>query len=378
MTTTANTGAGNATTVQTSQPQTTLQEPGGPFIRYSFNSAAPMYTLSGQAFGALITQPLVSMSAYARGFRISFAAVGGSGATTATAAADAPWNIVAQVLLQDAEGNNIVSLDGYTALFVLPLINGSFGGLGFSDLSKFPSYSAIQTTVGAGAGNFNFETYLALEYLAGGIGVLGMNAASQLPQITFTLNTSAAVYTQAPATLPTITVQVDCQGFLIPNAVNIAPPQLGSSRQYKSLNGVPAASSSQTTPIYFPAYSGGYVDQLIFTARAAGARTDAAWPTRLKLYVDSQLVDQPTLTRLNDDFWRQFGVTRPLGVIVWNFRNSLCQLNLGLLDSAESYIATTSQSIIQLGDIFNGTASITLTVGAVQPSGAPVTGVTGA
>ena len=378
MTTQGNTAGGNAVTVQTPQPQTTLQAPGGPFRRYTFASNAPMYTSSGNAFGATITQPLVATSAYARGFRVQVAAVGGTSTGTAAGNADAPFNVVSQVLLQDAEGNNIISLPGWEALYLLPLVNGAFGAQANAAVTALPSYSAIYTTTSTGCGNFNFETYLPLEYLAGGIGVLGMNAASQLPQVTWTLNTSAAVYATAPTTLPTITVQVDVSDYLIPNSVNIAPPQLGSSRQYKLLQGVPSVTASTNTPIYFPAYGGGYIDQLMFIARASGARTDAAWPARLKLYIDGQLVDQPTLTRKEDDFAIAFGVSRPTGVMVWNFRNALSQLNLGLLDSAEAYVSSTSQSVIQLGDIFQGTAQVNLIVGQVIPNAMPAFGVTGA
>ena len=204
MATQGTTGGGNATTIQTPQPQTTLQAPGGPFRRYTFASNAPMYTVSAQAFGATITQPLVAASAYARGFRCNFAVTGGTGGATgafalsATAGygtADSPFNVVAQVVLQDAEGNNLISLPGYEALFLLPLINGAFGAQKYADVTALPSWSALSTASSiANNGNFSFESYLPLEYLAGGIGVLGMNAASQLPQITWTLGSSASVY----------------------------------------------------------------------------------------------------------------------------------------------------------------------------------------
>ena len=389
MATQGTTGGGNATTIQTPQPQTTLQAPGGPFRRYTFASNAPMYTVSGQAFGATITQPLVAASAYARGFRVNFAVTGGTGpatgafalsATAGYGTADSPFNVVAQVLLQDAEGNNLISLPGYEALFLLPLINGAFAAQKYADVTALSSWTALSTASSiANNGNFSFESYLPLEYLAGGIGVLGMNAASQLPQITWTLGASASVYSTAPGALGTIAVQVDVSDYLIPNSVNIAPPQLGSSRQYKMLQGVPSVTNSTNTPVYFPAYGGGYVDQLIFEARASGVRTDAAWPSRLKLYIDGQLVDQPTLVRKEDDFLIAFGTPfRPIGVLVWNFRNALSQLNLGLLDSAEAYVSTTSQSVIQLGDIFQGTAQINLIVGQVIPNATPAYGVTGA
>jgi hypothetical protein len=337
-----------------------------------------MYSLTGLDFGANITQPLVANSSYARRFRVTVAASGGvNGTVTVATTADAPFNAVQQVVVQDANGTNIISLPGWEALYLLPLINGSFGVWKYSDITALPSYAA--PSVGAtGTGDFSFSTVIPLEYLAGGIGTLGLNNAAQLPILNWTLAGSAAVYSTAPGTLPTLGITVDADTYLIPDNVNIAPPGLGSSRQYKLLSGTPAVTSSTTLPTYFPAYGGGFVDQLVFVARDNGVRTDAAWPNRLRLYIDGQLLAQPTLAELEDDFANQFQTARPTGVLVWNFRNALSQVNLGLLDSAEAYVSTTPQSVIQLGDSWNGTANITAIVGQVIPSAAMITGVTGA
>lgn len=367
-----------STTVQNPQPTTTLQAPGGPFRRYTFAATAPMYSLSGQAFGANITQPLVANSSYARRFRVQFTASGGSGTATVAAQADAPYSVVQQVVVQDANGTNIISLPGWEALYLLPKINGSWMGLNYSDPSTLSDYSAVATGASA-SGDFTFSSVLPLEYLAGGIGCLGLNNAAQLPIINWTLAGSGAVYSTAPTTLPSIGVNVDADTYLIPDNVNIAPPQIGSSRQYKILSGVPSVTSSTTLPVYFPAYGGGYVDQIVFIARtSSGARTDSAWPNRIKLYIDGQLLAQPTLAELENDFEVSFQCARPTGVLVFNFRNALSQFNLGLMDSAEAYVSTTPQSVIQVGDNWNGSASITSIVGQVIPSGAMVTGLTGA
>lgn len=369
----------NSTSVQNPQPTTTLQAAGGPFRRYTFPGSTPQYDLTGQAFGANVTQPLIANSSYLRRLRVKIAASGGvNGTVTVATTGDAPFSAVQQVVLQDANGTNIISLPGWEALHLLPMINGAYNLWAYADNSNLPSYSA--PSVGsAGTGDFSFQSVIPLEYMAGGIGCLGLNNAAQLPILNFTLAGSAAVYSTAPGTLPTLEVAVDADTYLIPDNVNIAPPGLGSSRQYKILTGVPGVTSSTTLPVYFPAFGGGFIDQLVIIARtSAGVRTDAAWPNRVKLYIDGQLLAQPTLAELEDDFANQFQATRPTGVLVFNFRNALSQANLGLLDSGEGYVSTTPQSVIQVGDNWNGTASITAIVGQVIPSAAMITGVTGA
>lgn len=362
-----------ATTVQNPQPTTTLQAPGGPFRRYTFPGWTPMYALTGQAFGANITQPLVANSSYLRRLHIQVVASGGSGSGI-SGTADAPWNAVQQLVLQDANGTNIISLPGWEALYLLPKINGNYLGWAYSDSSTLTDYSAIA----AGTGNFTFSSVVPLEYLAGGVGCLGLNNAAQLPILNLTLNSSANVYSGTVTTAPTMAFTVDASTYLIPDNVNIAPPQLGSSRQYKLLTGVPSVTSSTSLPVYFPAFGGGYVDQIILIARNAGARTDAAWPSRIKLYVDGQLLAQPTLVELENDWEVNFQCARPTGVLVFNFRNALSGINTFLMDSAEGYVSTTPQSVIQVGDNWTGTATITAIIGQVIPTAAMITGVTGA
>lgn len=59
------------------QPQTTVEPPGGPFIRHSQPGRRGQYTLTAQAFGANITTPLTAVPGYIRKFRIRIAATGG-------------------------------------------------------------------------------------------------------------------------------------------------------------------------------------------------------------------------------------------------------------------------------------------------------------
>src|SRR5208282_5987785 len=105
------------TVVTPSRPQTTVEPPGGPFIRHSEPGKARIYDLTSQSFGGLINQPLVSIPGYARMFRLLFKATGGENLTTNTtaAAADAPYNIAQLITLWDALGTLIYSMPGYEA-----------------------------------------------------------------------------------------------------------------------------------------------------------------------------------------------------------------------------------------------------------------------
>jgi len=52
------------------QPQTTVEASGGPFIRHSQAGYAPIYNVTGSAFGGILTQPLVARPGYFRSLRV--------------------------------------------------------------------------------------------------------------------------------------------------------------------------------------------------------------------------------------------------------------------------------------------------------------------
>src|SRR5258708_2747893 len=76
------------------QPQTTIEPPGGPFVRHSQPGRRSQYVLTGVAFSGLVTQPLVAVPGYVSKFRLRIAATGGSGTSTVAATADAPFSAV--------------------------------------------------------------------------------------------------------------------------------------------------------------------------------------------------------------------------------------------------------------------------------------------
>ena len=86
------------------QPQTTV-EPTGPFIRNSQPGRAPIYNVTGGAFGGTLTQPLVARPGYFRNFRVTHTLTT-TGTVTGTVAltADSPYNLSSLIQLKDAFG----------------------------------------------------------------------------------------------------------------------------------------------------------------------------------------------------------------------------------------------------------------------------------
>ena len=378
-----------ATVATPSQPQTTVEPTGGPFIRHSEPGKARIYDLTAQAFGALITTPLTAIPGYAKNFRIRIQGSGGVNgiSTTVQATADAPENIVALITLWDALGTPIVSGPGYEILRLIPMFSGGFGLQGSADTHSLPSFSAIatSTTQATGTGNFTFNTVIPLEF-AKGYGVLGMADGDVLPKLQIQLAGTATVYVTAPPTTPTMEVRLNADYYWLPQGQDIAPPGLGTTRQWFLQQGTPQPAASTTATVTIPR-QGGWLDTLIFICRdSTGARVDA-WPSVFRFNLDGIGEISTNIDEIYDDMAIAFGVglaapfpARPTGVIALSRKTSLGQQVLGLLDTYEVALSTspgTSMSIegAPWGSGGTGPYTINALLGQVIPSGALIQGL---
>lgn len=346
----------NTATIATpAQPQTTVEPPGGPFIRHSEPGKARIYDLTGQSFSGVITQPLVAIPGYAARFRTRWVATGGAnGNSSATAgAADAPYNIAQLIQLWDALGTTIYSLPGYEGQKLVPLYSGGFGVFdGSQDVANLPSFSGIAGgSTSTGTGNFTFNSCIPLEF-AKGYGCLGMADGDVLPKIQIQLNASASVYTTAPQTVPTgIEVRINTDFYWLPQGQDVAPPGLGSTRQWFLQQGNPTvAGSSSTTTVTIPR-QGGYIDTIILILRdSTNARIDQ-WPSIFRFSLDGIGEIVTNIDEIYDDMAIALGVgatsappagmvARPIGTICITRKTSLGQRIFGLLDSLETVLST--------------------------------------
>lgn len=365
------------------QPQTTIEPPGGPFIRHSQPGRRSQYVLTAQNFGGLITQPLVAVPGYVSRFRMRVAATGGSGTTTVAAQADAPFSSVALVTLRDAFGTPLIVGPGYEMLYLVPKYSSQFGLFAQSDLKNFVVYSAVASGASA-SGNFTFATCLPLEF-AKAYGVISMANASLLPTLQMQLASSGSVYSTAPGTLPTMEFDVDADFYWLPEGAAVEPPGLGTTCQWVYQNANPSIPSASSTIVTLPRL-GGFLHTIILELRdSTGARIDA-WGTRFRIYVDGVPLLDTRFDTFEDDMQMQYATvptstwTRDTGVISISRRTSLNQINLGLLDTGEVFLSTNPGTLIQVecspwGTIANAPATLSAIIGQVVPAGSLLQGL---
>lgn len=368
--TAALTNANPAMSTVQRKPQTTANSAAGvPFARASRKAQIQGFSSSGQAFGALITQPLKAVGGYLRGLWITVQATGGNGSgTSAVAAADAPENVIASLLLRDPLGQPIVQVDGY-GLAAIMRYSGQFGMAGFQDPHSLPSYSAIAST-----GNFTIRLFLPLELDSSGYCSLpSLNAAAQ-PSLQITLASAATVYGTSPApTLPTMTVTVDQKFWAAPvGQPDLGPPDVGSSSQWSQSICSAAPPSNASARLTFPRV-GTYIHTLIAVARdSTGARADLFPSADLTQFIDGVPVVIESESEHYDDQYVQFGISKQTGVLVYSYRTAVQQL-VGSADDHDLLLATTPATLLELAGTWqtnsNLPAQVTVYTGELNPNG---------
>lgn len=325
------------------QPQTTAQPAAGnvPFARMSRQMQILGPNSSGQTFGSLFTPPIKPAGGYIRYYPLYIAATGGAG-SSAVAAADAPYNAIQNIFLRDPFGQPIIQADGYS-LYLIDLYGGQSGVFGFGNNdATLPSFTAVATT-----GNFQFRLHLPLELDSSGYCSLpAMNAASQ-PSIWVQTNPSTVVYSTAPTTVPTLTFQLDEEFWAAPvDNPQFAPPDVGSSAQWSVTKAPTGIASNQFQRIVLPRV-GTYVNTLILVLRdSTGARVDGFPSTDLSLWVDGVPQLYENFAERADKMYAQFGVTRPTGVCVYTFRNSV-QTLVTTADTYDLILPTSPATLLE-------------------------------
>ena len=360
------------------QPQTTVEQAGGPFIRYTQPGNLPQYQAPTYPFGNLIQQPLVARPGYYRDFRLYFVVAGGvNGTHTVAVTADAPYNVSSLVQFKDPFGTLIFSLPSYE-LYLVNLFGGGAGsGLGAQALpSVLPSYSA-PSTGSAGTGDFRVSLSLPLEF-AKGIGTApGANASVQ-PTLSVQLNAKTQIYSTSPGTAPKVTLDVESDFYWLPEGSQIAPPALGTSRQWILQSGNPTIGSGANTRIAFPRL-GGFLDTLLVELRnvSTNARV-AGFPSltnRFVLYIDGvPITDSPMWKALDDAYMAFAGITLPAGVYCYTRKTSLSQISHGLLDTSEATLSSNPGTLVELqgqpwGTNATAPALLSVIVGQIVPRG---------
>jgi hypothetical protein len=353
-------------------PQTTAAPSGAagvPFPRLSRQGQVPGPLQAGFLYGALWTPILKPIGGYLRGLLFYVTATGGN-LSAATAAADAPYNVIQNFYLRDPFGQPIIQASGYS-LLLIQLYSGQVGALNVgNNPATLPSFSAFSTTTG----QYSFRVYVPFELDSSAYCSLpSMNASSQ-PQVQVQLNPQTTVMpTSTGSTPPTITLQLDEPYWMAPvDNPQAAPADVGSSSQWSEVRAAAGVSASAFQRVVLPRV-GTFIHTLIMVLRdSTGARIDS-WPTGdLSLWVDGVPILMESFIERQDQMFTQFGVTRPTGVIVYTFRNSI-QTFVSNGDTYDLLAPTTPATLMEVagtfGTITNAPATITTVVGELFPLG---------
>lgn len=351
------------------QPQTTAEPVTGsaPFIRMSRKMQILGPVTAGLVFGSLFTPSIKPAGGYVSYYPLYITASGGTG-TVAVASADAPWNTIQNIFLRDPFGQPIIQADGYS-LYLIDLYGGQSGVFAFgNDDSKLPSFSAVANT-----GNFLCRLHLPLQLDSSAYCSLpAMNAASQ-PQIWVQTNPASVVYSTLPTTVPTLQLQLDEEFWAAPvDNPAFAPPDVGSSAQWSVTKAPTSIASAQFQRLVLPRV-GTYTNTLILLLRdSTGARVDAFPQTDLSLWVDGVPQLYETFNERIDKMFTAFGVTRPTGVIVYTFRDSI-QTFVSTGDTYDLVLPTSPATLLEAvgtwGTIANAPAQLYQITGELYPLG---------
>lgn len=346
------------------------------FVSQSGKAVQNAFAQSGISFGGLITRSIKPAPGYQRALRIVVAATGGvNGSVTVAAAADAPWNAIQSIQLRDPFGTVVYQTDGF-GLYLVQLYSAQVAAAGLQQPTSDPEFVAISTG-GAGTGNFTFALELPFEFDpdTAYASIPAMNSAAEM-NIQIQLGTTGQVYTTAPGTPPTLTVNIYQKYWIVPLAdPSMAPPDDGSSHQWTQANGQNNITSGGNVRVELPDV-GTYISTLITLMRDANnVRTDEPFSSDLELWLDGVPRYIESSKMRFAEMFKRFGVTRPTGVAVYTFRDSVGTLLND--DNMEQLLPTTPGTLLELFSGAWGTASsstppwnVTTYTGKLYPLGA--------
>jgi hypothetical protein len=381
------------TRAQRPLPQTTsVEQQDTDFAVHSRQSVRPGYSVSGQAVGSTIDQPLSSAPGYYRYWDlmiITTGGVAGAGVLSADSVTGNGANFVGFLQAKDSFGTPVFTGNGFEMLFLVQLYSGQVGISSAAVPNNWPQFVAL--TAGAGNGRY----YCRIPFEIGGhvgYGTISAGAASLQPTLHVVLNSSAGVYSTAPTTTAVVAFTVDEAFYSVPIEPafqGLTPPGLGTTLQWTQLVATPTVASASSQRIQLPRL-GGFVSTLILEGRdSLGARTDSIFPAfgtnqRIRIYADGVPIRDEAIDERSNEMFIEFpGVTtRPAGVFAYSFKQFESQMVLGYLDSLVGFLSTNPGTQLEIectpwGTQANSPATITVLVGQVVPRGAVQYGIEG-
>ncbi len=350
------------------------QVPSVGFTRASRRRREPIFSATDQLGANTIAHNSIEVpaSGFLRSLLVLVTFAGGSGGSAA-AAADAPWNVLQSIEFSDINGSPIIApMTGYE-LFVL----NKYGSPKWKgDPKAWRSFTALDAN-----GNGQFLLRIPLEIaLRDALGSLPNQNASQTFRFSYTVNTSAQVFTTPPVTtVPTCQVQVWTESWAAPAPVDAmgarqeqVPPDVGVV-QFASKQVVNVAATGEQTIRH--SRVGQAIRALIYIGRtAAGVRSATVFPSIPRLSLDTTPIDNVPQTILQSAMAEAYGYNGAddgedgldTGVFVFPFHDDL-DGHPGE-EMRDSWLPTTGATRLELTGSFAATGTLTiLTVDVGRP-----------
>lgn len=296
-------------------PATSQQVPVVPFNQASHHGSetGPTWTVTPSTSQQNLGPVPLPATGYLRRILIKVTSANG---VAGTGAGDYPFSIFALARLQDTNGAPITELSGYNLL--LADVYGGYAGS--PDPKTDPDYAAS-------AANPNIEPYIPVEIDPTGMGSLANLSASSAYRLTLVVDTIANIWSAAPSTIPTFTIQAILEYWTLPAPVDMmgrhqqtAPPFSGTVQLWTQQPNITLNSGNQRTQL---TRTGNLLRTVIAVTRVGGVRSDAPFPDPLTLKwddIDLRIIDRQSLRKIMREYTNDL-TARDVGVyaLLYNF-----------------------------------------------------------
>jgi hypothetical protein len=266
-----------------------------------------------------------------------------SGGAGGAFAADAPWNVLQNVFFRDVEGGYLqYPVDGYTLLE-----EQIYGGYDYRGDPRIDS--TYNGNVDAG----HFTVRIPVQVTRhNAFGALANQNAAATYKFGFELNTSANVYSTAPTTEPTWTVNAYLEAWTQPDSVSFTGvpqsqlPPLHGTTQYWTYDTKSVSAGNNVIPF---TRVGNTIRTIVLIARdTTGARNDSVLPNPFSLNINGKVLTAESVT-LRKTLMGQMlasGASVDVGVLAFYFNNSV----LGKCgdESSELWLPTLQSNRLEL------------------------------
>lgn len=264
-----------------------------PFVRASDEHLQPGNVSFTSAALTTTTQDIgivdIPAYGYIRWLYLKVTATGGAaGLNNAVAQADAPFNVLQNIMLSEPNGANIVQ---FTSGYQMYLANKYGGYLPpvSADPKKSPVYSAL-----AASGNFTFVLRVPVSISdRDGLGALANQDSAGQFKFRAVVAAASTVYSTQPDTKPVVAVKAWLSAYDQPEAQSAGmgnqtePPAHGTTAFWTVQSGITVNSGENNIELK---RKGNYIRQIIFVLRRGGtsrANGESDWPAELRFLRDA-------------------------------------------------------------------------------------------